>query len=288
MSRIVTNSLLNPTKRHISNIKNTFMTSDGPNATGMKIGLEDFGIPYDSHYRSRIILPADTTDYFLNYGSLENVTFLLIKVTYNGNYDYPTEDNYDPYYYYDPNTYNISFYYEGNSGTTYPIGRLLLLNGSLNNKLTKIYLNNPLDIDVVLDILQANISEPITTPASSAITISNLYYNDIITDQIQCSGGTYTGSTSFIINYLAPINTGYTESQYIIAYSSVLSFQQNLINNEIYLHTTTKTYTFKFLTISDFNQTYSRIFFVFESYLYNDTCRYLTEHYAYNNGVIAN
>jgi hypothetical protein len=282
MTRIVTNSLLNSTKRYISNRKNTFITSDGPNDTGMKIGLEDFGIPYDTHYRSRIVLPANTQDYFLNYGILENVTFLLIKVTYNGNYDNGNEDDFDPYHYYDPSTsYNITYYYEGNSGVTYPIGRLLLLNGSLTNKLTKIYLNNPLDYDVVLDVLQANISEPIPAPASSAVTITNLYYNDIITDQVVCSG-TSTGSTSFIINYLESIYTGYTNTQLIILYSDILSFTKDANINVIYLYTKNNTYTLKFLTDIDCNQAYDRMFFVFASYLY-DTCRYLTEDNAYDN-----
>jgi len=287
MARIVTNSLLNPTKRYISNFKNTFMTSDGPNATGMKIGLEDFGIPYDSHYLSRIILPADTQNYLLNYGEFENVTFLLIKVTYNGNYDYGMEDDYDPYYYHEPNTYNITYYYEGNSGVTYPIGRLLLLNGSFNNKLTKIFLNNPLDYDVVLEVLHANISEPIPPP-SSAVTISNLYYNDIITDQVLCPGNTFTGSTSFIINYLTPVNTGYTQSHYIIPYNNVLSFNESLTTTEIYISTSTMTYTLRFLTDVDWSQTYSRMLFVFEPFLYHNSCRYLTVNNAYNNNSIVN
>lgn len=192
MTRIVTNGLLNPTTRVIKNWNQDFRTSDGPNTSAF-ISLSDLAIPYDSHYTSRIVLPAYTTDYYLNYGLLENATFLLIKVTYNGNYDIPNEDNYDPYYYYEPETYNINYYHEGNSGVTYPIGRLLVLNGSLTNKLAKIYLNNPLDYDVVLDVFHADISAPIPSPPSSAVTISNLYYTDIITDQVIC---TYSGTTT--------------------------------------------------------------------------------------------
>jgi hypothetical protein len=282
MSRIVTNKLLNPTKRYISNRKNTFITSDGPNDTGMKIGLDDFGIPYDSHYRSRIVLPAGTTDYFLNYGTLENVTFLLIKVTYNGNYDYANEDNYDPYYYYEPNTYNINYYYEGNSGVTYPIGRLLLLNGSFTNKLTRIYLNNPLDYDVVLDVLHANIADPKPIPPSSAITISNLYYNDIITNQVPC-GFELTGSTEFIINkFVFAPPSGYT-IPYIVPYNTIISIQKDIAVNSIYLSTLTITYILKFLTEFDCNQAYSRMMFAYTSY-FDDSCRYLTVDNVYNNG----
>jgi hypothetical protein len=117
MTRIVNNKILQPTIRTISNVNSIFMTSDGPNLSS-KIDLVDLGIPYDTHYRSRLVLPAGETDHFLHYGLLENVTFLLIKVTYNGNYDYPNEDDFDPLYYYEPTTYNINYYFEGNSGIT--------------------------------------------------------------------------------------------------------------------------------------------------------------------------
>lgn len=306
MTRIVTNILLNPTKRYISNRKNTFITSDGPNDTGMKIGLEDFGIPYDSHYRSRIVLPAGTQDYYLNYGKFENVTFLLIKVTYNGNYDNANEDSYDPYYYYEPNTYNIYYSYEsyqyvedqtyvdpdyvddyvgtGNTLITYPIGRLLLLNGSFNNKLPKIYLHNTLDCDVVLDVLHANIADTIPTPPSSAITISNLYYNDIITDQVICTSG-FTGSIEFIINqFIVSPPSGYT-IPYIVQYDTIISIQKDLTVNSIYLYTLTITYFLRFLTEFDCNLAYSRMIFAYASYLDN-SCRYLTSDNAYKNGDI--
>jgi hypothetical protein len=102
------------------------------------------------------------------------------------------EDGYDSLYNQEPSNYNITYYYEGNSGITYPIGRLLLLSGSINNKLTKIYLNNPLDYDVVLDVLHADILQPSVIPPSGDIIATNLYYSDIITDKVYCSGVTTT------------------------------------------------------------------------------------------------
>ena len=81
MTRIVNNKLLyqsdsTDTLKSIRNWNTTFMTTDGPNSTTMKIGLEDFGIPYDTHYRSRVVLSAGFENYPLHYGLLENVTFL--------------------------------------------------------------------------------------------------------------------------------------------------------------------------------------------------------------------
>lgn len=219
MARITTNTLLHPTKRIIENWKGDFRTSDGPN-TSTFIKLDDLGIPYDSHYLSRIVLPAYTSDYLLHYGTSDKFTFLVMKVIYNGNYDYGLEDDFDPLYYYEPNTYNINYYFGDNTGVTYSIGQLLILNGSLTNKLPNIYINNPLDYDVVLELLQADLLESPVIPPSSAITISNLYYNDIITNQIICTGNTsgmtttttttvlpFTGTTTTTTTIIPPTTT---------------------------------------------------------------------------------
>ena len=287
MTRIVNNKLLHQseatdTLKSIINWNTTFMTTDGPNVTTMKIGLEDFGIPYDTHYRSRIVLPAGSENYFLHYGLLENVTFLLIKVTYNGNYDFPAEDDFDPNYRYEKETYNINYYFEGNSGITYPIGKLLLLNGSFTTPLTKIYLNNPLDYDVVLDVLQANIDPPKSPVPSSAVTISNLYWNDIITDQITCSGNTgFTGSTMFIISEFIPVvPSGFTINEYYIPYDTIISFNKDMNYPIIFLYTTSYTIYLHFLTQFDCDQAYSRMMFAFAGY---PTCRYLTSDNIYES-----
>lgn len=282
-NRITTNNYLNPTKREIKNWNSDFRTSDGPNTSAF-ISLSDLAIPYDSFYTSRIVLPADTTDYCLNYGLLDETTFLLVKVTYNGNYDNDINlgcDSFDPLYYYEPKTYNINYYFDGNSGTTYPINRLMILNGSFTHKLEKIYFNNPLGYDVVLDVFHANILAPIPVPPSSAVTISNLYYSDIITNQVVCSGmtGSTTGSTEFIISEYRPTLTGYTIVQYYVPYNTILSIQKDTYN--IYLSTTTNFYTLIFLTDIDCNSAYSRIMFAIQS-----GCRYLTEYLAYDDGAV--
>lgn len=286
MTRIVTNNLLHPTRRVITNWNSDFITSDGPNLSA-KISLIDLGIPYDSHYRSRIVLPAGSTDFLLNYGLFDYATFLLVKVTYNGNYDYPMEDNYDPFYYYTPNDYNIEYYYEGDSGKTFPIGRLLVLTGSRLNKIPRICFNNPLGYDVVLDVLHANIAEPLPAPPSSAITISNLYYNNIITNQVICpSNSAMTGSTAFLIFEITPIPpSGYTILPYYIEFNKIVSITKEISKKEIYLVTNNYFITLKFLTDFDCNQSYSRMMFAYNAYL-SDECAYLTEDAAYIDGEI--
>lgn len=288
-NRIVTNNLLHPTKREIRNWNSIFMTTDGPNDSTF-IDLVDIAIPYDSYYTSRVVLPAFSKDYKLNYNTTSGLTFLLIKVTYNGNYDFDQNigtDTYDSQYYYNKNNYNIEYYYESNSGITYPINKLLLLNGSFTHKIENIYLNNPLCNDVVLDVFHANITEPIPIPVSSATTISNLYYNDIITNQVDCvnSGmtGTTTGSTMFIVSEYKSSISGYTIIQYNINYSDIISIQQ--INNDIIVSTTTRYYTLKFLNDFHCNQAFCRMIFAYTSYFDFD-CRYLTIDNVYNDGEV--
>jgi hypothetical protein len=284
LTRIVKNLVLHPTKRYIENYNGDFITTDGPDTTTFT-DVKDLGIPYDSHYVSRIVLPAETEDYELKYNGLSSVTFLLIKVTYNDNYDYGNEDNFDPFYYHEQSNYNINYYFESNSAITYPIGRLLVLNGSFTNKIEKIYLNNPLGYDVVLDVLHANIttspSTPSPTPTSSATTITNLYYSDIITDQVSCDS-IYTGSTELLINEYSINSTGYTIVQNIIPYSDITNIYKNDTLQKIYILTSTEYYTLNFLTEFDFNQGYSRIAFAYSSYI-NNTCRYLTSANVYQN-----
>ena len=147
MAKIVPNDLLNPTEKTIKNWNCSFIAVEGPNILD-KLSLEDLEIPYESQYRARIILRAGETDQRLNYGFIGRaVTFLMIKVTY---------DNNDPYYQYEQEKYNISYYFE-NDPILRPLGRLLILTGSIDEKIPQIYLNNPLDYDVVLDVMHATV-----------------------------------------------------------------------------------------------------------------------------------
>lgn len=286
VAKIANNILYGKTKREIKNWNRDFITSDGPQTSSF-LSLSDIAIPYDSYYTSRIVLPSYTENFLLNYGTVDESTFLLIKVNYNGNYDDVNEDAYDPYYYYEQSTYNINYYYDSDSGKTYPIGRLLLLNGSLTNKIGKIYLNNPLDYDVSLDVMQANIEFPMVQPPSSAVTISNLYYNDIITNQVDCysSSGQTTGSTKFIISEYQPGESGYTFLNHEILYSDITSLYSDTSSSYIYLSTSTTYYTIKFLTQIDYEKAYFRINLSYTSYT-DGSCVYLTTDVTYKDGNI--
>ena len=145
MTKIVPSDLLNPTEKTIKNWNCSFIATEGPNILD-KLSLEDLEIPYESQYRARIILKAGEINQPLIYGFIgKSVTFLMIKVTYDGD---------DPYYRYEQEKYNISYYFE-NDPVLRSLGRLLIMTGSIEEKIPQIYLNNPLDYDVTLDVLHA-------------------------------------------------------------------------------------------------------------------------------------
>ena len=99
MTVIKPSDLLNPTEKTIKNWNCAFIAVEGPNIID-KLSLEDLAIPYESQYRSRIILKAGETNKLL-YGFVgKAVTFLMIKVTY--------DSLNDPYYQYEQEKYNIS------------------------------------------------------------------------------------------------------------------------------------------------------------------------------------
>jgi hypothetical protein len=187
MTKIVPNDLLKATEKTIKNWNCAFIAVEGPNILD-KLSLEDLAIPYESQYRSRIVLKAGEVDQPLIYGFIgKAVTFLMIKVTYDGVND--------PYYQYEQENYNITYYFE-NDPTLRPIGRLMIQTGSADDTIPQIYLNNPLGYDVVLDVLHA------TTSSDFGITVTGVSYNDLELDNdiiSSPSGISYSGiKTNFV------------------------------------------------------------------------------------------
>lgn len=170
MTKIVPNDLLNPTEKTIKNWNCSFIAVEGPNVLD-KLSLEDLEIPYESQYRSRIVLKAGETNQPLIYGAIgKAVTFLMVKVTYD------TEN--DPYYKYSQEEYNITYHFE-NDPTLRPLGRLMILTGSVDDKIPQIYLNNDIDYDVVIDILHATLDSEYdddedNDPNTNIVLTSNL------------------------------------------------------------------------------------------------------------------
>lgn len=174
MTKIVPNDLLNPTEKTIKNWNCSFIAVEGPNVLD-KLSLEDLAIPYESQYRARIILKAGETDQPLIYGFIGKVvTFLMIKVTYDS-------EN-DPYYQYEQEKYNITYYFEGDP-IPRPLNRLMIMTGSSDERIPQIYMNNPLDYDVVLDVLHATVDyEYDATGSTAGFAVDNL--SDVVLDNL--------------------------------------------------------------------------------------------------------
>lgn len=165
MTKIVPNDLLNATEKTIKNWNCSFIAVEGPKIID-KLSLEDLAIPYESQYRSRITLKAGETNVPLLYGFIgKSVTFLMIKVTYDS-------EN-DPYYQYEQEKYNITYYFE-NDPVLRPLNRLMIMTGSVDDKIPQVYLNNPLDYDVVLDVLHATLDTEYSGVTNNGFALSDL------------------------------------------------------------------------------------------------------------------
>jgi hypothetical protein len=194
MAKITPNDLLNPTEKTIKNWNCSFIAVEGPNILD-KLSLEDLAIPYESQYRSRIILAADEVNQPLLYGFLgKATTFLMVKVTY--------DSINDPYYQYEQEKYNITYYFE-NDPTPRPLGRLMVMTGSADMKIPQIYLSNPLSYDVTLDVLHATVDTNYNDDAPVAEFDDSLRFiysqanNDFVPGiVISNSGGTWVKADS--------------------------------------------------------------------------------------------
>ena len=229
MTKVTPNDLLEPTEKTIKNWNCSFIAVEGPNVLD-KLSLEDLEIPYESQYRSRVILKAGETDQPLIYGFIgKSVTFLMIKVTY--------DSTNDPYYQYEQEKYNITYYFE-NDPILRPLNRLMIMTGSADEKIPQIYLNNPLDYDVILDVLHATVDAEYSSTGSTfhtnlKITNINSSYTGTTADEyIRCSGttgstyslflplATGTGNILIIKNIGQGIITVFTQESQTIDYSS--------------------------------------------------------------------
>ena len=187
MTKIVPNDLLQPTEKTIKNWNCSFIAVEGPNIAD-KLSLEDLEIPYESQYRARIILKAGETDVPLLYGFIgKAVTFLMVKVTY--------DSVNDPYYKYEQENYNITYYLE-NDPVLRPLGRLMILTGSAQEKIPQVYLNNPVGYDVVLDVLHATVDTEYSGNTSAGLGLGDL--SDVILSGLTSgsSGSSGTNGTS--------------------------------------------------------------------------------------------
>lgn len=134
----------------------------------------DIRIPYKQILKSRVVLKPGQVNYLLNFlGMGDNVTFLVIKATYNTS-SVNEEDNYVLWNYYD------------NFSEQYPIGKIMILTGNSSNRIKQLYLTNPSSkYEVVLDVMVASVDETYNffpdTVNQTATTFTDLSYSDLVT-----------------------------------------------------------------------------------------------------------
>jgi len=274
--KIVPNSLLKPTEKCIKVWNCSYIAVEGPNVLG-NLSLEDIAIPYESQYRGRMVLNPKSTDQPLLFEGFlgTDVTFVMVKVTYDS-------EN-DEYYRYEKEKYAITYRYADET-TIRPIGRLLVLTGSETNRIPQIYLNNPYEYNVTLDILMANIKQPDFEYTNLDETVfSNLYYNSIITNESFIYGVPYTGSTQLIV-----LNETSQPIMYI-PYTNIISTSLDIATKKIIITTlNSETIVLEFLTEFDMYQAYSRINWVQQTDGFSSGAyRFMTEDYVYlmNSGI---
>jgi len=213
MAKITPSTLLGATSKVIKPYECSFIATEGPNIMG-KVNMAGLEIPYDSFFTSKMELTKDVEAPIM-YGFLgNNVTFVMIKVTYAA--DNPQccdeTDNY------------IEYWFTDAPSTVRHIGEIMILTGNSDHKIPQIYLKNTTENTVFVEIMVADYETAATAiDTTTYSTFSNLYWNSIITDQIYSytTGGTWsTGSTELIILDDAG------EYQSIIKYSKITNIEK--------------------------------------------------------------
>lgn len=186
--RIKKSCLLGQNK-NIEFYQTSLIAKEGPNIVG-KLPLDDLSIEYESVFTTKQILKKSQGDTPIMYGHLgTDITLLVIKPTY-GQCDPMSCTGTSQY---------IEYYFEDEPLIRRTMTNLLVLSGNESNRIPQVYLYNPTDYDVTLDIMAANIGENTisTSVVPTSTDIKGLSFNSITSDQIYSS--TYTGSTQFEI-----------------------------------------------------------------------------------------
>lgn len=193
MTYIQPNILLTPTEKLIKPYECSFIVIEGPNMKG-KLSLEGLEIKYDSFYLSQLTLNENSHDQPLMYGFLgENVTYLMVRARYmplDPNWALETEQY-------------ITYYFKDDPGQVRSMSQLMVLTGNSTNRIPQIYFNNPsTKYKVYLEVLMANLPQSAllnTQQYAQNSSFSGLYYNSIISDVVNYSVPTSTGSTELKI-----------------------------------------------------------------------------------------
>ena len=254
------NKMLNTTHKVIKPYQCSFISTIGPNINS-KINLAGTELPYESDYVSRLSLNPGAKNQPLLFGFLGNsITFILIKAIF---------DETDPKCMVEEELY-LEYWMDDNPTTIRYMSKLLLLTGNSQKRIPQIYLSNPSELRVDIEVMMANLAQSdidLADITDDTISITNLYHNSIISDTLWNCTTLVSGSTQFQIYDIDGNISLYLD------YEEVEVIDRDASENQLIL--TTKSDTVIYLTfLSQFEmyQGHSRMEWVMEDALN----RYLT------------
>jgi len=246
MPYIIPNNLLTPADKVIKPYNCAMIAVDGPQIKG-KLNMEGLEIPYDSQYTSQMILNEEDSDIAIHYGFLGNeVTFLMIRAMYQPN---------DPNFEIEADHY-IKYYFSDEPTKIKYMGKLMILTGNSLKRIPQIYLTNPSTSQKVqLEIFMANQN---TVTESQSNVISGLYYNNVVSDDVNYSP-TLNGSSALYITDIAG------DTQIVIPYLNINTITTTDDgSNTLIIGTDSEQIQLKFLSEFNMKQAHSRISWVLE------------------------
>jgi len=258
--KIESNSFFGSSK-NIEMVNSCLVAKEGPNMVS-KFSLGGLDIEYDSVLTTRQTLKSGSRDTPIMYGFLgSNLTLLAIIPTYGGSNPMSCSgtSNY------------LEYYYEDEPLVRRTLTDILILSGDADHRIPQVYLYNPTEYTVTVDIFAANLDENeiSTTLVPTYTELRGLSYSSVQSDQIySLYGGPCTGSTQFEIY---DINGNI---QMVVPYNKIDIIT---IVNELLTIKTHSDNDIKLTFLSNFNaqQSLSKMNWVMES----DINRYITAIY---------
>jgi hypothetical protein len=175
------NSLVKPLNKYIKIYKEDFIAIEG-STTKNRLSLSDLKIPYEQYLYTEVMLEEDSYHHEIPYGALgDQITILIVKITY-----VPIQKTLTP----DPEVPYLQYFFKTNENEIRNIDSLLILSGTKDKKLPKVYLNNPnkkyrAKVEVFAATQEVVFGTGITyVPISdTVVTIQDLEYTNIISDE---------------------------------------------------------------------------------------------------------
>ena len=191
---IQNSKIMGPSARIIKPYACSIIATEGPNILS-KIDLAGVEIPFETQFTTRIVLNPNTVDQPLHGYFDDNVTYLLLKVTYDETTpDYKVEENQYIEYYFNDDPIKKTRY----------INKLMILSGNSLYKVPRLFFNNPTSGKVVIDAMIGNVAtNPLSTSdVNNTTTLNNLYHNSLISNLVYDGVSNNSGSTQLqVIDY---------------------------------------------------------------------------------------